>query len=1576
MKVYERITVGWNEETEYYDKVICEDSFDYYGALDLAMPDPTAQMSITVGSLDYETVPTPVTNEYEWPTQYVDESSPGGFNRLLFSGIMETPSEPTCQGVQIGNQCWMSENLTVTHYRNGEPIHPDGLDEPAADDVWISTTEGAYGEHPDVDLNIQGRLYNWHAVNDPRGICPGGWSVPTDGEIKQLEMYLGMSQEEADDGGWRGTNEGSKLAGRADLWVDGILENNPEFGTSGFDFLPGGYRNSGNGQYNPGPGTGGLLWSSTEGSNEFNAWNRKLGWNNSEIRRDSNSARNNGMSVRCIASVTCQGVQIGNQCWTAENLKVTHYNNGEPIHPNGLDEPASDDVWSEPNTEGAYGEFPDHDVNVYGRLYNWYAVNDPRGICPEGFHVPSHEEWAILARYVCEEAGHVPPVDCNIEFPTDETGYSEYHGSDEGSRLAGNGDLWYGPDSHPDSPDGALEGPSFGDSGLNLIPGACRGYSIGGYGGQSCPINQRGMFWSSSEYSGDVQHITAWSRALWWNNAAFYRAYTHKGFGMSVRCVTNINPILPSIPGEYWACDHLRLYNADGWSDPLSESCTEDMTSFYIPPGEFSTSVYASCDPVHSDGESVDVRMHGIYPDYPDDISDYWAWCSDNIHIGQLQYGYTGTCQQACGHFGYSCEYRVNAAGGGDPPWCEPPDTYQTGECSDIFGTSWSSRCKCGGSLDSSDFDWLYTTGDEACASLNTPNPEEIPTLQGIHTANQYCREVLDESSFPDLAQSEAIAYSDGYCTPESMTYFGPEFCAMFGGFWTHGDYVIDIPEDLTYNSYQYTFYEGGNSNLYIQHFPSFSDGQYDQVNGLCLRHFSLLVSQTSYLAENVFAPLLEYPSFRYVTTKTASDGLMGFYSGTTPGSEEPPGVVQIGDQCWMDKNLDVTEYNNGDPILTGYSGSEWGAIGSEGTPAYAIYDDDPANSVIYGNLYNGYVVEDPRGICPEGFHVPSEEEWVILEDYISSDSGGQYSGYEGVALKDEGYLYGDGYWSYSGDPSEEGLDVYGWTGLPAGERSVSWGAYNYGPGWGTQAHFWSSTEQGAATWEMFLSYTTTTMHYGWSSKGNGYSVRCIFDFSACPQVSTLQTVTPGLGYTVAMEVPFEECGVISGDESFVLYEGELLDLSSGVDLLHEGSSTTNVYKQCDNVESITQWEDQGLFNEGQPYENIVKMERIPKTALVYEPCHGCGDAEYRYICGKGAPGSNINFSEYVLAEHPEWDIIGPCGDEFLQSYTFDVRSMWPLDFENEIYIHEWPLMDGYLLLSGEHDPWWATGGVNTFPISPGGIHTAFQYCKENHGDNYIAVIHLTNVDEYPLTSALSHVRFYDSPEEFQSGWHGEQYDLTYFRYWSYDPENNVIGWQETGINLHTPYFWRQITCAPYGLPLKTNADGFGGELDTLVNRTYAITVDEDTFGFDWNMCPQNIQPAYLNPTEWLTGNLYEGDIYIWKSLTCSSTEDQPDYEPITIELDNTSYSNPGSVGIATSHWEFGDGNDYTCDGVCSPPLDESGGVYEYAVGFWGQTTVCLIVTDLNGDVNSVCRVIGLDNPYINDPPVTRLEVS
>jgi uncharacterized protein (TIGR02145 family) len=179
--------------------------------------------------------------------------------------------------VQIGTQCWFKENLRSDNYRNGDVI-PGNLN----DDQWTSTTSGAQAiyDNDNANLATYGRLYNWYAVNDARGLCPTGFHVPTDGEWTELENYLGgeevagakMKSSPSDTPPWDGMN------------------------SSGFSALPGGFRNYGSG-YFYGLGSFGLWWSSSPSGS--NAWYRTLDSGYSNVFRSGSSVRD-GFSVRCV----------------------------------------------------------------------------------------------------------------------------------------------------------------------------------------------------------------------------------------------------------------------------------------------------------------------------------------------------------------------------------------------------------------------------------------------------------------------------------------------------------------------------------------------------------------------------------------------------------------------------------------------------------------------------------------------------------------------------------------------------------------------------------------------------------------------------------------------------------------------------------------------------------------------------------------------------------------------------------------------------------------------------------------------------------------------------------------------------------------------------------------------------------------------------------------------------------------------------------------------------------------------------------------------------------------------------
>jgi len=184
----------------------------------------------------------------------------------------------------------MAENLNIGTRIDGSGNQTDN-----------STIEKYCYNNSTTNCDTYGGLYQWDEMmqyvttEGTQGICPAGWHLPTDAEYKTLEMQLGMSQAQADATGWRGIDEGSKLAGNEPLWTDGALDQNANFGTSGFDALPVGFRFTDGSFY--------LLtyyayfWSSSE--NGPNAWYRNLNYNNAQVNRNNNN-KAYGFSVRCV----------------------------------------------------------------------------------------------------------------------------------------------------------------------------------------------------------------------------------------------------------------------------------------------------------------------------------------------------------------------------------------------------------------------------------------------------------------------------------------------------------------------------------------------------------------------------------------------------------------------------------------------------------------------------------------------------------------------------------------------------------------------------------------------------------------------------------------------------------------------------------------------------------------------------------------------------------------------------------------------------------------------------------------------------------------------------------------------------------------------------------------------------------------------------------------------------------------------------------------------------------------------------------------------------------------------------
>ncbi len=198
--------------------------------------------------------------------------------------------------------------------------------------------------------------------------------------------------------------------------------------------------------------------------------------------------------VKDIDGNVYKTVKIGNQWWMAENLKVTHYRNGDEI-PNIID----DEEWD--SETGACCNYNNDTTNVevYGRLYNWFAQNDSRKISPEGWHIPTDKEWQELVDYL---------------------------GGDTlaGGKMKSTGTIESGDGQWREPNEGATN-----ESGFSALPGGYR-YSHGVFDSEGITP----YFWSATQNSGG----TAWYRYLYHGNTIVYRHDSGwKQAGYSIRCI-------------------------------------------------------------------------------------------------------------------------------------------------------------------------------------------------------------------------------------------------------------------------------------------------------------------------------------------------------------------------------------------------------------------------------------------------------------------------------------------------------------------------------------------------------------------------------------------------------------------------------------------------------------------------------------------------------------------------------------------------------------------------------------------------------------------------------------------------------------------------------------------------------------------------------------------------------------------------------------------------------------------------------------------------------------------------------
>lgn len=504
--------------------------------------------------------------------------------------------------VQVGDQIWMVKNLDVTHFRNG-----DKIPHARTNNEWrMAALRGepawCYYDNNPQNGATYGKLYNWYAITDPRGIGPENWRVPSNDDWKKLEVSLGMSQLEVEKKEWRGAGTGNKLRQQGSkLW---LAPNAGANNQSGFSALPGGYRQPG-GVFET-KGVYGSWWTSTAYDDQL-AYYRDLSSMNSGIYKGA-YPKGCGFSVRLVKEIgsgyeelpdliddrddnVYKVVKIGNQVWMAENLRYlpVAQNNGEFIEAGNSSSPGFGVAGYSGNDLVVAKSHENY--KKYGVLYNWWAAtyggnasdlkpSGVQGICPDGWHLPSDAEWEELINFLGGEgiAGNK---------------MKSSSGWDDG----GNGT---------------------NSSGFNALPGGMRNYD-----GRSGRMGGFGYWWSSSEFNTD----RSFARRLISSDDEISKNHSSNKIGRSVRCIASYDYLSES-------SKQLEIHKEE---IDIELAQTPDQTEHHSKPSESAEEEHYGEDHVEQDTDvSIILEDYVVIEigDHPDQV-----WMGKNLNVDMFSNG-------------------------------------------------------------------------------------------------------------------------------------------------------------------------------------------------------------------------------------------------------------------------------------------------------------------------------------------------------------------------------------------------------------------------------------------------------------------------------------------------------------------------------------------------------------------------------------------------------------------------------------------------------------------------------------------------------------------------------------------------------------------------------------------------------------------------------------------------------------------------------------------------------------------------------------------------------------------------
>ncbi|MCD4681570.1 MAG: T9SS type A sorting domain-containing protein, partial [Bacteroidales bacterium] len=953
----------------------------------------------------------------------------------------------TYNTVQIGTHCWMLENLNI-----GTRI--DGA---------ISQTNNGVIEkycYNDDTLNcdIYGGLYMWdeimdyQSIEDVQGICPSGWHIPADTSWTILIDYLG----------------GNVIAGGKMKEYGFLHWNTPNSGasnSSGFTALPAGYASSSGVFYEMGIVT--FIWSSTEYSG-LKAWDRQLSYNNSMANASADD-KGYGFSVRCLQD-TCSplptqanagpdSLNIGSESialmgnivingqglWSVFSGTGSHF--ADSTNPTtlffGLPNNIYNLVWTISNACGSSSDTVQIGFGCFLQPNQADAGPDQNNVCSPvilsaNIPMPGNGTWSILSG-------------SGGSFSDINNPFSEFSGIQDSSYLL----QWTISTICSSTSDvvsiSFMPPPTQSNAGPDSLKIVANSIALMG----NIAINGQGL-WSVFSGTGgsfaDATNPTTTFYGLLGNTydlvwtisnscgsssdnviISFATPFVCGDTLVDIRDWKNYNTV--QIGTQCWMAENLTYLPSVS-----PESAGSETLPYYYVFDYQGTSVSAA-------KATSNYQTYGVLYNWP-------AAMAGEAGSNSVPSGVQGVCP-AGWHLPSDAEWTVltdllgglNVAGGkmketGTTHWYSP----NTGATNSSGFTALP-----GGARESLGAFWNLRAITSIWSSTDYSSSNALYRRLYYDAANVDSYGWTKESGFSVRCIENCFQANAG---PDSLNIAGDSIALMGNtpvigqGVWTVINGTGGVFADSTNPT---TLFYG--------------------LSGMTYNLAWTISNNCGGSSDNV---IISFAAPLFV----CGDTLLDFRDWKSYNT------VQIGTQCWMAENLNIgtmiigSQYQHDNGIFEKY-----------------CYDNDAANCITYGGLYQWdemmqYVTTPGvQGICPAGWHIPTDDEWKLLEGTVDSQYGpgdpewdisGVYRGYDaGQNLKSTSG------WNSGGN----GTDLYGFSALPGGDR-YGGGVFHY---IGTAGLFWTSTENGGGnSWGREMSYNYSGIGRGDFWDGFGFSVRCL----------------------------------------------------------------------------------------------------------------------------------------------------------------------------------------------------------------------------------------------------------------------------------------------------------------------------------------------------------------------------------------------------------------------------------------------------------------------------------------------------